>query len=345
MTRRAKGINPALTLFFLSPMVGELLSGSSPLAEFFSPFGLLVLCALYGSGAILARELVVRWKKGWLSLLVFGAAYGIVEEGLMVKSFFDPNWMDLGTLGVYGRLAGVNWVWSVDLTIYHAVFSITLPVILVQRMFPDREGRPWLSRRGLIFLGLLLAADVALGFFALTPYRPPVIPYLLAAAAVTALIGLARRLPTGRSAGAEPDRVPMRPRAFLLGGFAATVGFFLLAWVAPGTAIPPALLVAVTLAYAAFVWRLGRRMGRSQTLSPMRQLAAASGALGFFILLAPLQEIDPNRPDNTAGMALVGIAAALFLVMLARRTRSEGRPDLIVGQGSGVGGSLPSELG
>jgi hypothetical protein len=345
MTPRPKGIIPVLALFFLSPMVGELLSGSSPPAEFFNPFGLLVLCALYGSGAILARELMVRWKKGWLSLLVLGAAYGIVEEGLMVKSFFDPNWIDLGTLGMYGRFAGVNWVWSVDLTIYHAVFSIAIPVLLTQRLFPDGQSRPWLSRRGLIFLSLLLGADVALGFFALTPYRPPAIPYLSAGAAVAALIGLARRLPTGQSAGAERDRAPMRPRVFLLGGFAATVGFFLLTWVAPGTAIPPLLLVGLTLVYVALVWRLGGRMARSQTLSPMQQLAAASGALGVFILLAPLQEIDPTRPDNTAGMALVGIAAALSLVILARRTRTAGRPDPIMAPSSGAGGSLPSELG
>jgi drug/metabolite transporter (DMT)-like permease len=252
--------------------------------------------------------------------------------------------MDLGPLGVYGRFAGVNWVWSVDLTIYHAVFSITIPVLLVQRTYPDRESRPWLSRRGQILLGVLLGADVALGFFALTPYRPPAIPYLLAASAVAALIGLARRLPTGRPSGAEPDRAPMRPRAFLLGGFAATVGFFFLAWVAPSTTIPPSLLIVVTLASLALVWRLGRWTSRSQTLSPTRQLAAASGALGFFILLAPLQEIDPTRPDNTAGMALVGIGAALFLVMLARSTRSEERPKVVMGQGLEVGRSLPSEL-
>ncbi len=338
MTRRPNGLIPALALFLLSPMVGELLSGSSPPAEFFSPFGLLILCALYGSGAILARELVVRWKKGWLSLLVLGAAYGIVEEGLMVKSFFDPNWVDLGPLGAYGRFAGVNWVWSVDLTIYHAVFSITIPVLLAQRMFPDWGARPWLSRRGLSLLGVLLAVDVAFGFLALTPYRPPVSPYVLAAAAVVGLIGLARSLPTAQSASVEPSRAPSRPMAFLLGGFAATIGFFVLAWAAPNASIPPFVLIAVTMAYAALVWRLGRRMAGPQMLPPMQQLAAASGALGFFILLAPLQEMDATRPDNTTGMALVGLAAVLFLIMLARRTRSIGRRDLIMAQTSGAGG-------
>jgi len=57
-------IPPALVLFFLAPAIGELLSGSSPPAEFFTPFWLLILPALYGSGAVIARELKVRWRKG-----------------------------------------------------------------------------------------------------------------------------------------------------------------------------------------------------------------------------------------------------------------------------------------
>ena len=87
---------PALVLFFLAPVIGELLSGSSPPVEFFKPFSLLLLAALYGGGALLARELALRWGKRWPTILTLGLAYGVLEEGLMVKSFFDPAWMDLG---------------------------------------------------------------------------------------------------------------------------------------------------------------------------------------------------------------------------------------------------------
>ena len=45
-----KRISPALVLFFLAPAAGELLSGSAPPVEFFNPFMLIVLTALYGSG-------------------------------------------------------------------------------------------------------------------------------------------------------------------------------------------------------------------------------------------------------------------------------------------------------
>ena len=128
-------ISPALVLFFLAPALGELLSGSSPPAEFFNPFALLLLSSLYGSGALVVRELKVRWDKGYASMFVLGAAYGIIEEGLMVKSFFDPEWMDLGILGIYGRWQDVNWVWAEWLTIYHAIFSIGIPITLVELAF------------------------------------------------------------------------------------------------------------------------------------------------------------------------------------------------------------------
>jgi len=211
---------------------------------------------------------VVRWNKGWLSLIALGAAYGIVEEGLMVKSFFDPNWMDLGPLGVYGRFAGVNWVWSVDLTIYHAVFSITIPVLLTERLFPGQRGRSWLSTRGLRSLSLLMAADVAFGFFALTPYRPPAIPYMLAAALAIALVWCAKRLPSGQSAQGVASRTASRPLAFLVLGFAGTIGFFILTWAAPNTATPPLALIALTLGFCILAWRLGRWMAGRRSLPP-----------------------------------------------------------------------------
>lgn len=77
-------------LFFLAPAIGELLSGASPPLKFFSPFLFVVLCLLYGSGALVVREITLRCGKGWTTILILGAAYGLVEEGLMVKSLLGP---------------------------------------------------------------------------------------------------------------------------------------------------------------------------------------------------------------------------------------------------------------
>jgi len=55
--------------------------------EFFDPSTLLLLAALYGCGALLVREAWIRWGRGPYAPSLLGAAYGIVEEGLLVKSF------------------------------------------------------------------------------------------------------------------------------------------------------------------------------------------------------------------------------------------------------------------
>ncbi len=320
--RQKRALSPAVVLFFLAPMVGELLSGSAPPAEFFNPFSLLILAALYGSGAILARELVQRWGKGWPTLLTLGAAYGILEEGLMVKSFFDPQWVDLGVLGSYGRWAGVNWVWSLELTIYHAVFSITIPVLLVTLMFPDKKSQPWIGRWTFRLLALLLTADVVFATLALTPYRPPLVPYVLAALVAASLVVLARRLPGNQPTTALSS--PRAPRPFWVWalGLGATLAFFLLSWGLPNTGVLPmvTMLLIAGLAAGGGWLAVGWIRGRAGW-SDRHALALATGGLSFFILLAPLQELDRARPDNTAGMAFVGLTAVGLLMWIGRRLR------------------------
>ena len=93
-------VPPALVLLLLSPAIGELLSGSSPPSEYFTPFNLTILTALYGCGALLVRKLKIRWKRGVGSLLLLGASYGVIEEGVMVANWFNPNWPDLDMMGV-----------------------------------------------------------------------------------------------------------------------------------------------------------------------------------------------------------------------------------------------------
>lgn len=43
------------------------------------------------------------------------------------------------------------------------------------------------------------------------------------------------------------------------------------------------------------------------------------GALAFFILFAPLQELDTTRTDNPVGMGFVGLAFLIGLILLGKR--------------------------
>ncbi|MCJ7513604.1 MAG: hypothetical protein MUO23_11620 [Anaerolineales bacterium] len=311
--------HPALLLYFLSPIVAELLSGSAPPAEFFNPFTFILLTAFYGSAALVVRELTFRWRKGWPTVLILGLAYGIVEEGLAVKSFFDPAWIDLGPLGVYGRWAGVNWVWSAGLTLYHAVFSIAIPILLTCLIFPDWVDRPWLSRRTFRLWSVVLALVVLFCNLFLTAYRPPWTHLALAGAAVLGLGLMARKL---------PQTLPLdsvvrlrRPRALFWRSFAATIGLFVTLWALPNTPIPPGVTLILMFAWAGIFVCAACRLTKHAAWSRSHAVAAVSGALLFFVLLAPVAQLDPQAADNRSGMTWVALGMGLFLIWLERRNR------------------------
>lgn len=318
-----KFLSPALVLFLLSPMIGELLSSSMPPSEFLNPIGFALVAVLYGGGAILSRELTRRWNKGYLTLLTLGTAYAIIEEGLMVKSFFDPNWGDIGILGSYGRWLGINWIWTVELTVYHAVFSIAIPVLLVELMFPLRRDYSWISNRTFIILSVLLLGDVALGYLVLTVYRPPLPQYLVTIVVVIGLILLAQRMPA-KLLTPSPPVSPPRPRWFWLVTFLATTVWFIGTWALPHTGIPPFLTALFSSGIVAVTaWIILKKSGNGNSLSEMHKLALAAGGLSFFIMLTPIEEMDATRPDNTAGMTLVGLIAAVSLIWMARKLKQQ----------------------
>ncbi len=314
-----KRVPPAIFLFLLAPVCGELLSGSAPPVEFFTPLTFITLCLLYGGGAVLVREMAFRWRKGWVSILILGAAYGIIEEGLMVKSFFDSGWMDIGILGSYGRWMGVNWVWTVELIIYHAVISIGIPILITTLLFPERKETTWVDKRLMIWIFAFFLLDVIFGFLALTSYRPPLVPYLAALAATAGLILLARYIPDPKPGQVDSNAIS-RFR-FGLAGFITTILFFLTAWALPNFTLSPVVPIllfgCIVCVAGTLVWRMSGH-GNWQS----GQLAAlASGILLFFIILAPLTEMDKARVDNPHGMALMGLVSLILLTLFNRKIR------------------------
>lgn len=185
----------------LSPGLAEVLTGSTPIGVLLlDPVQLVIsvagLLALYGGGVLLVREAWVRWGRGWGSVLLLGAAYGILEEGVAVHTFFAPSSGVVHALGSFGHWAGVNWVWAVGLTVFHSLYSITLPILLVDLYLPESHGRRLVQRRGLL---LILGAYVAVvGLFAaVTPFGPSPALLLGTLAVAGVLVVAAYRLPPG----------------------------------------------------------------------------------------------------------------------------------------------------
>jgi len=208
---------PAVAMFLLAPVIGEVLSTSTPLPGFIVAW--IPLALLYGCGALFCREFSLRWGTGWVALLVLGAAYGIIEEGLVVRSFFDPGWQDIGDLGVYGRAIGVNWIWTLLLILFHMAVSVGVTIAIVEMLFPGRKADRWLGRRGMVASSLALLGISGLGFFLYTP--PPI--HLALAVLSVGVVGVVAKTVTFDVGGDLRSAVP-RPRRFFVLGFLAIAG-------------------------------------------------------------------------------------------------------------------------
>jgi len=305
-------------LFFLAPAVGELLSGSAPPGEFFNPISLLLLSSLYGSGALIVRELKIRWKKGYVSMFILGAAYGVIEEGLMVKSFFDPEWMDLGIMGVYGRWLEVNWVWSEWLTIYHGIFSIAIPITLVELAYPERMNDRWLSNKKFAGVIILLICVTAFGYTFLTTYRPSELQYILSLLLVFALTVLAWKIP--KQIGRNGSSKPWKPKKLLFLGLLVAIMLFLFFMAGPYFIDQSLFLMMLGLVLIFSIFNFIKKFDwNKKTL--YNKFSFTAGALCFFIVLSPLQELDTSRTDNTQGMLIVGIVSLIMLLILRKNLK------------------------
>lgn len=160
---------PVIFLLLLAPLIAEVLWGTTTVSEF--PVYLIQI-GLYGGGAVLIREVVHRWGGGWPSILLLGAAYGAIEEGLL-----EPNWFTPALQRhPYGIALGVFWTYAAWNIGYHAVFSIAFPILLTEMAFPPWRDKPWLGRTGMSVVGAVYAVNAtAIGLLWWTFVQPTVL--------------------------------------------------------------------------------------------------------------------------------------------------------------------------
>lgn len=282
-----KHIQPALALFFIAPIFGELFSGSSPLNEYINPVTFITLSLLYGCGAIIVRELAILWQKGWLSIFILGAAYGIYEEGVLVQSFFDPGWVDLGDLAVYGRVAGVNWVWTEHLTVFHMLISIAASIAFVEALYPHFRMERWVKSRGWWIANWVGVLSLVVPWKVMVKYNSGGW-WLLSWIAVLVLGVIARYVP------AHPlpprERKSPAPRVFFLAGF---LGFFIQFVIVYSSAEKqttrfPVIMLSLFVFDLFMLWLLLRMSGNGASWDDRHRMALIIGALSFFLILGPL---------------------------------------------------------
>jgi hypothetical protein len=314
--------SPALVLFLLSPVLGELVSAFLSPLEFLHPLRLAITLVPYGCGAISARELVLRRRKGFASLVLLGLAFGLLFEGIVTRVLFNPDWAGLGPLARYGRAHGFNWILAVGIVHFQALISIVCPILTAEALFPARRHEPWVRTPTLVLCCCALPGwTLIMGLF--VPYfpRPP-----HALALIGILIGL---LALAQSIPAEPVTVRARPvpppRVFGVIGGAGMTLIMAGTFIVPGWETrPPAatmflgLLTIVVLELGSLLW-----FSNGGRWDDRHRLALVIGSLSFFLAIGNLKDCE-----SFAGRSLVSGATLWLLLRLQRRGSSMASPPI-----------------
>jgi hypothetical protein len=129
----------------------------------------VLLAVVFVGAAVFIRDLGRRTARPWPVIFTLGLAYGVVEESFISFSLFNPDYAELRLLD-FGWIPalGIGSWWTTFVVLLHAVWSICVPIALVEALAGDLADRPWLTRRGLAWallavgLGGATAAGVTL---------------------------------------------------------------------------------------------------------------------------------------------------------------------------------------
>jgi hypothetical protein len=302
-------------LFFIAPFVAEFLLGDLSLKLLPA---LIVLAPMYGGGALLIHEFARRRRRGWPTMLLLGAAYAVLEEGIVTQSLFNPNFLGFHFLQ-YAPLAwlGMGAWWTMLMFNVHAFWSIGVSIALAEALVPEHATEPWLGSVGEMIVAVLFVFGLVANAHVMYKMHPFLAtPRQLAGAGIGCLLLIVLSFAIPRREGEK--QVGVVPSPWLLGSIAFVLGFMV-------QIVPPvwgwgavAALLVLDLVFLGMVWVLSRRAG--WTLLHTFSLGAG-GALEYGVH-AFLQE-----PVGGGGGVIARVGNVIFLsialvilIVGARRT-------------------------
>ena len=305
----------AAVMFFLPTISVELLTGNTRLSTYLDPIVFLINNISYGGALLLVRETVVRWGKGFPSVVTLSLGYGMLCEALSTKGFFDPLFYAVvsNKLDGFGRVFGINVPWGLNITVVHSVFSILVPYLIVATIFPGRDR--WIGNKLYVTLLLLLIADTVFCFqmIALPPsryhYQEGPGPLLLIIGLLVALILAAWKMPR-----VQFSKWNLRPSARVL--FLLGVLYTLAYAILPGVVRRLDSAAAYNLFVLAVLFALPiLALIKLQALAPRDTMMLVAGVM-FPLTLTGILDHTPGK------VVAVAVVIAVFAVAFVRSGRT-----------------------
>lgn len=322
-----ESVAPVVALLVLSPVIGEVLSGATRLSFIFV---LVSEIMVWGCGALIIREAVRRWKRGWTSVLLLGFGLAIAEEFIIQQTSIAP--LPFVPPPGYGRLWGVNWPYFAFMLGYEAVWIVLVPIQVTELVFPERRDEPWLRARGLVlscvvfvlgsFVAWYLWTQMARpNVFHVPAYDPPAVTILLG---VLAIVLLTVGAHAARGSGPSPSARRAAPPwvvalAALLLGFP---WYFLMVVVfAPGLTLALWIPMVLACVWGALAFGVVQWMSAGAGWNDRHRWALCLGALLVCMIAGFLGAASWSRLDTIAKAVMNVVAVAGMLVLRARIAR------------------------
>jgi len=314
-----KRVLPAIGLFLAAPLIAEYLPGILPITMLGT---LVVLAPMYGGGAILIRETVRRAGLGWPSIVVLALAYGVLEEGLVTQSLFNPNYLGLNQHLLqpeYIPALGIGAWWTVFVLTLHAVWSIPVSIAIVEGLSARSAAQPWLRRPGLALVTILFALGcISIARFTIREDAAHFVAsraHLASTAAIiVALIVLAFLLP--QSSGVHGQRSAPRYSTVGLTALIAGSAFLIVPNQWGWWTVCLYLVLDVSVILLIRIW------SRAEGWGPRHRLVFSGGAALACAWHAFVETPAVGGP-NRAGNAVFAAGLLITLVAAALKTRVE----------------------
>jgi hypothetical protein len=271
---------------------------------------------MYGGGALLIREITRRTGRGWPAILVLGLAYGVLEPGVFDGSLFALSYEGVDYDAARVPVLGFSAFYGLQFVINHAVWSITIPIVLTESLARRHRATPWLGRAGLAVTAVIyVLGGLLIRYFSIdngqyhTSWAQAAGVLLVAAMLVAVAFRLPRPSPA-RSAGWVP-----RPWVAAVAAFVVSGGYFVLPAGWPG--------VAAVLAIAATAALVVARLARHAGWNGRHRVALATGAIVTYAAAA--FSVTAFKHDNDplafAGNCVFAVAVLVLCALAGAAAR------------------------